>query len=101
MHELTDLFGETSDNAQLGYNDNGDLVAYDYGFKSESSQYLCSRINDCTYTKRNWEKYIRFINYMLDTNESIRWLERVTKNELNRAWHLRQQKHKGKKHYHG
>ena len=30
--ELADIFGETSDNLQLGYNNQGVLVCYDYGY---------------------------------------------------------------------
>lgn len=37
--ELADLFGETSDNAQLGYNEDGDIVCYDYGFVCGTSDW--------------------------------------------------------------
>lgn len=37
--ELSDLFGDTSDNAQLGYNSDGDIVCYDYGFCCGSSDW--------------------------------------------------------------
>lgn len=30
---LEGIFGYTTDNAQIGYNEDGDLVAYDYGFE--------------------------------------------------------------------
>ena len=44
--ELDDLFGETSDNTQLGYNNDGELVCYDYGFMCGTSDWhsSCSNI---------------------------------------------------------
>lgn len=40
--ELADLFGETSDNTQLGYNNDGELVCYDYGFMCGTSDWHSS-----------------------------------------------------------
>lgn len=40
--ELADLFGETSDNTQLGYNNDDELVCYDYGFKCGTSDWRSS-----------------------------------------------------------
>lgn len=47
IQELNGINGCTSDNGQLGYNDNGDIVAYDYGYLSESDEIQCSRLLDC------------------------------------------------------
>ena len=35
VEELVPIFGQTADNGQLGYNRDGRLVAYDYGFETE------------------------------------------------------------------
>lgn len=47
IQELNGINGCTSDNGQLGYNDNGDIVAYDYGYLSESDEIQCSRLLEC------------------------------------------------------
>lgn len=47
IQELNSINGQTSDNGQLGYNDNGDIVAYDYGYLSGSDEIQCSRLLEC------------------------------------------------------
>ena len=47
IQELNNINGCTSDNGQLGYNDNGDIVAYDYGYLSESDEVQCSDLLEC------------------------------------------------------
>ena len=47
IQELNSINGCTSDNGQLGYNDNGDIVAYDYGYLSESDEVQCSDLLQC------------------------------------------------------
>lgn len=47
IQELNSINGSTLDNGQLGYNDNGDIVAYDYGFLSESDEVQCSDLIEC------------------------------------------------------
>ena len=47
IQELNNINGCTSDNGQLGYNDNGDIVAYDYGYLSGSDEVQCSDLLEC------------------------------------------------------
>lgn len=47
IQELNNINGCTNDNGQLGYNDNGDIVAYDYGYLSGSDEVQCSDLLEC------------------------------------------------------
>lgn len=49
--QLHDIFGHTEDNGQLGWNKNGDLVAYDYGFTTSSR--CCDQTSDISYHIEN------------------------------------------------
>lgn len=44
-YELERINGRTSDNGQLGYTEDGRLLAYDYGYVSDSDVGFCSNIN--------------------------------------------------------
>ena len=46
MWELVNYFGETSDNAQLGLNADGDVVCYDYGYNLNSDEYNSDKAED-------------------------------------------------------
>ena len=46
MWELANYFGETSDNAQLGLNDDGDILCFDYGYNLNSDEYNSDKAED-------------------------------------------------------
>lgn len=60
---LQDLLGETSDNYQIGLNEDGDFKAYDYGFDPEHPSYT-----QCG--EANWMRTNTF-RYYLDKFEEI------------------------------
>ena len=71
--ELADLFGETSDNAQLGYNNEEKLVCYDYGFHTGSGSdwhSSCSHI-----LRENLNSYFKLCIESLEIEEDFIVLE--------------------------
>ena len=71
--ELADLFGETSDNAQLGYNDAGELVCYDYGYQVGSGYDWASKCG-CILTE-NLNAYFKLCIESLEVEKNFIILE--------------------------
>lgn len=46
MWELANYFGQTSDNAQLGLNEDGEILCYDYGYNLNSDEYNSDKEED-------------------------------------------------------
>lgn len=70
-YSLCDIFGYTNDNGQLGVNGDGRVVAYDYGFESNSdSTQTCDLIYELVYHDDNWEKYLELVRNNIDDADS-------------------------------
>ena len=62
--ELSDIFGETEDNYQLGVTADGRIVSYDYGFDSNSSRTQIGSA-ECLSNKTSIANYIKYIIKLL------------------------------------
>ena len=71
---LSDLFGETNDNGQIGYSNlSGTYVSYDYGFTTE--KYPDDQMSDLSgyivYDKVNLRNYLRELSDILEQEEEL------------------------------
>ena len=71
---LSDLFGETNDNGQIGYSNlSGTYVSYDYGFTTE--KYPVDQMSDLSdyivYDKVNLRNYLRELSDILEQEEEL------------------------------
>lgn len=71
---LSDLFGQTNDNGQIGYSNlSGTYVSYDYGFTTE--KYRVDQMSDLSdyivYDKVNLRNYLRELSDILEQEEEL------------------------------
>lgn len=62
IHELNEIFGYTSDNAQLGRTAEGRIVSYDYGFKSDADY---EQTSDLSWWLRKALNRIRYLHDLI------------------------------------
>ena len=71
IYVLMDLCGDTSDNGQLGFTADKNVVAFDYGYTEESDECLCSdydQIADCCESRID---YLQGLIDILDVSQFI------------------------------
>lgn len=70
--QLEEINGGTSDNGQVGYDSNGMIVAYDYGYDVDSDFNLCSNIDKYIelYNHEDLDKYLRAIIEIIDMEDN-------------------------------
>lgn len=83
---LSDLFGQTNDNGQIGYSNlSGTYVSYDYGFTTE--KYRDDQMSDLSdyifYDEGNLRNYLRELSDILEQEEEL--LGSVEKALLNKS----------------
>lgn len=66
--QLEDINGVTGDNGQLGYNCEGALVAYDYGYQANSDTSFCS---DITVNNTDMHEYFDLLKQFLITSDFV------------------------------
>jgi len=82
MEQLSDIFGSTDDNGQLGWTKNRRLVAYDYGYTTDAStSEQVSDISDNVYDDETRDDYIGGLIDLLGQEENM--LEHYEKVFLN------------------
>lgn len=74
-NDLEDMFGGTTDNFQIGENDCGDFVCYDYGFRGNgwgSANTWSSPISEYLYdNQETFTSYLQFLIHTLDEMETF------------------------------
>jgi hypothetical protein len=86
VRALERINGETDDNFQIGYDSNGRLVAYDYGYESGGFPYLVSRSMDRFINNtRSWEEFLGYITERLSgSHKNTRRITRIQIKEIER-----------------
>lgn len=83
---MEDINGYTSDNAQVGINKEGRVVAFDYGFDNNTDERFCSTISQWTDFDSDVETTERYLNALVDLidaeDEAVDELERSLCKEL-------------------
>lgn len=76
IYRLEELFGETDDNGQLGYNAEGNLVCYDYGFLVDSDEEWSSMLSVLLHKTNIYNSYLDIcIENITTTNDIFEQLE--------------------------
>jgi hypothetical protein len=79
VYELERINGETDDNFQIGYNSNGNIVAYDYGYNSGGYGELVSRNLEGFLGRTSEREFLNFVAKGL--NGSHRTTKRIVKEQ--------------------
>ena len=76
VEQLESIFGCTADNYQLGYNQDGDLVSYDYGFNPEKGCFvMCGFAEDIG--KRELRPYLDSCVKLLKEKRPVNQIDRL------------------------